>query len=327
VARVEKAPHAPRVIVEFFVQHWIKYMLIVHARDGQDSEGWKMALDTIDQLLWSCEPKATPEERRKLASSIPAILRRVREGVTAAAVAPEVSTAFFGALMKCHTEVMQALPSKTKEREKAIAGGKMPGVEQSGKMPAAKMPGVDQSGKMPAAKMPAKPAPAPHADLLDFTAPVVVANPFGEGNVEVATDDLDFTASPPPAAGSKPALEPTTSGPASAATPSSRSKRAQTTIPLPARLVVGTWVEITNPDDSKQYGKLHFVSPMKSHFLFTDRKGNKVYECSRSMLARRFESLEILILEGEPDASLFDRIMTSLFGKLGQPAPAASAEG
>jgi hypothetical protein len=61
---------------------------------------------------------------------------------------------------------------------------------------------------------------------------------------------------------------------------------------------------------------------MKSHFLFTDRKGNKVYECSRSMLARRIENLEIVILEGEPDASLFDRIMTSLFGKLGQEAPA-----
>jgi hypothetical protein len=46
-------------------------MLIVHARDGKDSEGWKAALDTIDQLLWSTEPKATPEERRKLAGSIP----------------------------------------------------------------------------------------------------------------------------------------------------------------------------------------------------------------------------------------------------------------
>src|SRR4029079_10862183 len=117
VARVEKAPHAPRVIVEFFVQHWIKYMLIVHARDGRDSEGWKTALDTIDQLLWSTEAKATPEERRKLAGSIPGILKRVREGVVAASVEPEVSTAFFSALMKCHTEVMQAQP-KTKERER-----------------------------------------------------------------------------------------------------------------------------------------------------------------------------------------------------------------
>jgi hypothetical protein len=308
------------VIVEFFVQHWIKYMLIVHARDGRDSEGWKTALDTIDQLLWSCEPKATPEERRKLASSIPGILKRVREGVTAAAVEQEVSTAFFGALMKCHTEVMQALPSKAKEKEKVkeFAGRS---VDSSGKMPVAKMPGVESTGKMAAAKMPAKPAPAPHADLLDFTAPVVVANPFGEGNVQVATDDLDFTAATAASPSAGPELEPTTAAAAPSTASPGRAKRAQT-IPLPARLVVGTWVEITDADEKTHYGKLHFVSPMKSHFLFVDRKGNKVYECSRSMLARRIESLEIVLLDGEPDASLFDRIMTSLFGKLGQSVPA-----
>jgi hypothetical protein len=172
---------------------------------------------------------------------------------------------------------------------------------------------------MPAAKMPAKPA---HADLLDFTAPLVVANPFGEGQVAVATDDLDFTAAPAGAPGEV-SLEPTaaSAAPTAQQNQQARSRRAQT-IPLPARMVVGAWVEITDPDDTKTYGKLHFVSPMKSHFLFVDRKGNKVYECSRSMLARRLESLEIVILEGEPDASLFDRIMTSLFGKLGQPTPA-----
>src|SRR6185369_13025522 len=122
-------------------------------------------LDTIDQLLWSTEAKATPEERRKLAGSIPGILKRVREGVVAAAVEPEVSTAFFSALMKCHTEVMQAQP-KTKEKEKETRVKELAGT--------GRMPGVETTGKMAAAKMPAKPAaPAPpaHADLLDFTAP------------------------------------------------------------------------------------------------------------------------------------------------------------
>ncbi len=81
-------------------------------------------------------------------------------------------------------------------------------------------------------------------------------------------------------------------------------------------------MEILGTDEEVQPAKLHYVSPMKSHFLFVDRKGNKVYECSRSMLARRIDNSEVRILEGEPDASLFDRIMGSLFGKLGTPAPA-----
>src|SRR5204862_7757342 len=90
------------------------YMLIVHAKEGKDSEAWKGALETIDQLMWSIEPKATQEERRKLASSIPGILKRVRTGVTTAAIEPEASSAFFGELMKCHTDVMQG-PPKVKE--------------------------------------------------------------------------------------------------------------------------------------------------------------------------------------------------------------------
>jgi hypothetical protein len=61
---------------------------------------------------------------------------------------------------------------------------------------------------------------------------------------------------------------------------------------------------------------------MKSHFLFVDRRGKKVYECSRSMLARRIKLGEVALLDGEPDASLFDRIVEGLFGKLKATAPA-----
>jgi hypothetical protein len=39
------------------------------------------------------------------------------------------------------------------------------------------------------------------------------------------------------------------------------------------------------------------------------------------MLSRRLNNLEIVILDQEPDASLFDRIVESLFGKLGKAAP------
>ena len=56
-----------------------------------------------------------------------------------------------------------------------------------------------------------------------------------------------------------------------------------------------------------------------------DRQGNKVYECSRTMLAKRIGLGDVVLLAGEPDESLFDRILEALFGKLGRPAPAAQA--
>ncbi len=315
-ARVEAAK-APRAVVEFLVQQWIQYLVIVHAREGKESEAWKSALETIDQLLWSVTPKATPEERRKLPATIPALLKRVKLGVAAAAIEDTVATAFFGELMKFHTEVMRPPPAPapaaapTRKKEKELAGAALGGTGKKESAPAA--------GKAAAPKPPAVEAKAANADLLDFTAPVTVNNPFGEGKVSVSADDLDFTEEP-----AAPAVE-AVAAPA-AATPGTgtRAPKPRDTIRLPSAMVVGAWTEILDASDgeTRRPAKLHYVSPMKSHFLFVDRKGNKVYECSRSMLARRIKLGEVRLLDGEPDESLFDRIVERLFGKLGAPAPA-----
>jgi len=298
ITRRVEGKGAPKPVVDFLAQQWIKYLIILYARGGETEE-FKTALETVDQLLWSIEPKVTVEDRRKLASSIPKILKGVRTGVAASGIYEATCTEFFGALMKCHTEVMQAPPPKPKEGPKA-------------------KPGTAAAVAEAMKKAEPPPPPPPEAEL-DFTAPVVVDNPFGDGGgqVEVVSEDLDFTATP---AAAPAALEASTE---SAAPAPARAKRVrETTTPLPSLMVEGAWVEILDENERKHAARLHYVSPMKSHFLFVDRKGNKVYECSRSMLARRLNNFEIAILEGEPDASLFDRIMEGLFGKLGSAAPA-----
>jgi len=285
----------------------------VHARDGRQSESWKSALETVDQLLWSVAPKPTPEERRKLPGVIPGLLKRVKLGVAAGGVDEAVATAFFGEMMKLHTDVMRpppaAPPTKRKEKEKAVAAS-------AAGTPARPQPAPD-----------AKPAPAPaeakdgHGDLLDFTAPITLNNPFGEGKVDVSAEDLDFTAAP----GSLSVeTAPPSAAPGAAPAPHRGGTKPRDTIRLPSGMVVGAWVEIIEAagGEHRHPAKLHYVSPMKSHFLFVDRRGKKVYECSRSMLARRLKLGEMWLLDGEPDSSLFDRILEGLFGKLGAAAPA-----
>ena len=86
-------------------------------------------------------------------------------------------------------------------------------------------------------------------------------------------------------------------------------------------MVLGAWVSVEDRHlRQERPARLHYVSPLKSHFLFVDRQGNKVYECSRTMLAGRIALGEVVLLPGEPDASLFDRIMEGIFGKLKRPA-------
>lgn len=283
---------APRPILEFFAQHWIKYLIIVHARSGAESDEWKSALDTVDQVLWSVEPKASLEDRRKLPAAIPGLLKGVRAGVAAAGIGNEACSGFFEELMKRHAEVMQPPPKppRLSSRERARAAA------------------IASIGGPP--PEPEKKPPPPLNDVLDFTAPVVVDNPFGEGTVEVVSQDLDFSAAEAPTVAAAPADG------------APHPKRPRDTVPLPHGMVEGAWVEIILEDGERHPARLHYVSPMKSHFLFVDRKGHKVFECSRSMLARRINDLEVTLLDAEPDASLFDRILASLFGKLGTAAPA-----
>jgi len=316
-ARVEGAAGLPRPVVEFVAQEWIKHLVIVHARDGDGSPAWKSALETTDQLLWSVTPKTTPEERRRLPGAIPVLLKGIRSGIANGGIAEAASSGFLSALMKCHTDVMRPppAPAPVKKRAKAPAEA----AASAAPLEARHAPSARVSAPA-AASHPAPPA-APNDDLLDFTAPVTVNNPFGEGTVEVSADDLDFT---PAAADERPAIEP--HRPAVAAEPAEGRKHPPPprTVRLPSAMVVGAWVEIAGDagGERSRAAKLYYVSPMKSHFLFVDRKGDKVYECSRSMLARRIKLGEIGLLEGEPDASLFDRILDGLFGKLKSTAPA-----
>ena len=96
----------PRQVLEFLVQQWIKYLLVVHVKDGEDSDAWKHALETMDRLIWSVEPKNTVDERRELAKAMPDLLRRMTQGLKEAGVEEAVRLSFFSELRILHTEVI-----------------------------------------------------------------------------------------------------------------------------------------------------------------------------------------------------------------------------
>ena len=96
-------------------------------------------------------------------------------------------------------------------------------------------------------------------------------------------------------------------------------------LPLPAGLEAGAWIAVGEKDSRfERHARLHYASPQKTRFLFVDRRGDKVFEGSRSMLARAFQSGEAALLGSEPDPSLFDRALRRILAKLrDRPAPDA----
>ncbi len=104
-ARVE-AGNLPRPVIAFLVHQWVKPLLIVHVRRGQHSDAWKNSLATMDLLIWSVEAKRTSEERSKLSTVVPDLLKRLAAGLRIAGVEDAIRERFFSELKDLHAEAM-----------------------------------------------------------------------------------------------------------------------------------------------------------------------------------------------------------------------------
>ncbi len=98
----------PGPVLEFLVEHWRKLLLLVHAKHGPESQKWRDALEVMDRLVWSVQPKKAPEERRKLAAAVPGLVKNIAAGMQALGCGEEARNAFFNELMKSHTAILSA---------------------------------------------------------------------------------------------------------------------------------------------------------------------------------------------------------------------------
>jgi hypothetical protein len=290
-ARVN-AHKLPAPVRKFLVNHWLKLLLLLHVKEGRKSEAWQGAVEAMDQLIWSIEPKSEREERRKVIAVIPGLVRKLAIGLKAAGIEDGVRRKFFGQLIKYHKHALTtpgesapavAVPA---EAQAAEAGDSAAAVQQES------APTVADAGD---------------ADSLDFTSPVEVKNPFGEGNVKVENLDLDFS---------------TLEGGAVAGTPARRDASAVN--PL-ATLAVGMWIEFRESGEkpSRRPARLIFVTPRKTRYLFSfDRVGKDIMPYTPGEISRRFRLGEAAFIDEPRMEGLFDRIMKGLVGKLRAPAAA-----
>ncbi|MCC6786111.1 MAG: DUF1631 family protein [Planctomycetes bacterium] len=256
-----QAANLPGAVLEFLIEHWLRLMMLIHVKRGPDSEPWKRSLEVMDQLIWSVQPKEGAEERRKLMVAIPPLLKSLAAGLTAAGAAEEVREAFFPDLMRIHTTILSASP----KGEAAPA------------------------------------APEAPAKALDFTAPITIRNPFGEGTVQVSGADADLAGS---GSFGRRRWDPTN----------------------PDNLKVGDWLEFRDPaaqaaeagapPKPARPARLIFVTPRKTRYIFCDRGEKDYIECTRSEIERRLRAGEAVVMEEEPEVPFFERIMGGVMGKL-----------
>lgn len=107
----------PALVADLLDQHWRLVLDQAYNQAGEQGEPWIQALATMDELLWSIQPKETAEDRARLLGTLPTLLKGLRAGLEALEFG-DAWDPFFAQLIRLH---VAALHNETPEATPAIA--------------------------------------------------------------------------------------------------------------------------------------------------------------------------------------------------------------
>ncbi len=164
--RIESHP-IPTFLAAFLRQHWQRALAHVYAAQGEDSESWNSGVTTLEDLVWSVQPKRSQEDRRHLVALLPSLLKRIASGMQAPTWSTEDRERFMTNLVEvdaaavkpslAHVELPDRCGRRTKRRHRRKIA-KASGDEAMAK----------QAEALAEAMAPAPPAPEePVVEILD----------------------------------------------------------------------------------------------------------------------------------------------------------------
>ncbi|MEO5676031.1 MAG: DUF1631 domain-containing protein [Usitatibacter sp.] len=98
----------PAPVRAMLLATWTSAFAAVQLSEGEGSPAWQELVHTMDDLLWSVEPKTTPEERKRLVVMLPGMLKQIHRGLARGAMGEAEHDAFLGELVDCHALAVKA---------------------------------------------------------------------------------------------------------------------------------------------------------------------------------------------------------------------------
>jgi len=163
--RIESYP-IPSFLAGFLRVKWQSALEMTYLQDGEDSEMWGSGVTTLEDLVWSVQPKKTPEDRKHLVALLPSLLKRLSAGMQTQAWPQEEREAFMSNLVEAHAAAVKpslaAVPSPTAAVAEAAKAQAEVARASGDEVGAAK------AEALAAAMVPAEPAaPEPEREILD----------------------------------------------------------------------------------------------------------------------------------------------------------------
>lgn len=100
----------PKFARQFLVSYWQNLLLVTLIKEGAESISWKRSLTTMDNLVWSLQPKISLAERDRLVKLLPSLLRTLREGMVLISMRDDDFQSFLEQLSNCHASIVNVVP-------------------------------------------------------------------------------------------------------------------------------------------------------------------------------------------------------------------------
>ncbi|MFO1314135.1 MAG: DUF1631 domain-containing protein [Burkholderiales bacterium] len=118
--RIEGSP-VPNFLAAFLRQNWQRTLEQVYLDQGEESESWGSGVTTLEDLVWSVQPKRSPEDRRHLVALLPSLLKRLSAGMHNRTWPADERERFMSNLVEAHAAAVKPSLAQTTSPTSAVA--------------------------------------------------------------------------------------------------------------------------------------------------------------------------------------------------------------
>lgn len=104
--RIESYP-IPKFLAAFMRTQWQSALERVYLTEGEEAESWGQAVATLEDLVWSVQPKKTSEDRKHLVALLPSLLKRMSAAVHSVDWAADEREHFMSNLVEAHAAAVK----------------------------------------------------------------------------------------------------------------------------------------------------------------------------------------------------------------------------
>jgi hypothetical protein len=102
----------PTLVTDFLNQHWRLVLLQAYLQSGEQGDAWAQAVTAMEDLLWSLGPKRRAEDRGRLLTTLPGLLKRLRTGLETVR-GTDAWDPFFAQLIRLHVAALHNVTSES----------------------------------------------------------------------------------------------------------------------------------------------------------------------------------------------------------------------